>query len=69
MHLDLSLIFNVALGLVGLGSVYGLIRADLKNMREKIESHSATHSAIFQKIDNVDQRINDHIEHHHLRAR
>lgn len=53
--------------LVGIGSVYGLIRADLKHLHEKYSTHEISIKELATKAEKIDTRINDHIEHHHLR--
>lgn len=57
-------ILNVAAGLFGIGAVYGLIRADLKNLHEKSREQKATTDTLFKEVRRVDDRINQHIDSH-----
>lgn len=66
---DANVLINIGGLLVGIGSVYGLIRADLKTLHKTNEQQRETNKALFNKYDIVDRRINDHIEHHHMRVK
>lgn len=53
--------------LIGMGSVYGLIRSDLKHLHEKAVKQEKTNDRLHELDRETNKRINDHIEHHHLR--
>ena len=65
--MDTGLLWNIGVGLLGIGSVYGLIRADLKSLHEKNAQQRDTNKELFNKYDLIDRRMNDHLEHHHIR--
>lgn len=51
--MDSALLWQVAAFLVAAGAVYGGIRGDLKNMREKIASHGRAIERIHDRLDGV----------------
>lgn len=69
MPFDPATLINIGAGLVGLGSVYGLIRGDLKRLYERAIEQSEINKQLFTKCDDLHVRINEHIEHHHLRSK
>lgn len=69
MSLDISALINIGAMLVGIGSIYGLVRSDLQKLHDKQAEQRDTNKALFNKHDLLDRRINDHIEHHHMRVK
>lgn len=64
-----GVLINIGLTLISAGAVYGAIRADLKSLHKTNERQHDTNKVLFGKCELVDRRINDHIEHHHMRVK
>lgn len=57
---------QIAAMIFGIGSVYGLIRADLLRLHEKISDVKANIVRVESTAEKAHERIDDHINRSHL---
>lgn len=58
--MDYNLLMQAAAIVVGAGAIYGGIRADLKQLRERVESNA-------QAVGRAHERMDRHVEQFHAR--
>ena len=58
-------LLNIFMMIFGVGSVYGLIRADLRNMHDKLTDLIRDISRVEKNTDKAHSRLDDHIKDYH----
>ena len=64
----ITIIIGVITSCGSIGAVYGLIRADLKNLHETTTRQDSELKSLRKEDAALHNRINEHVEKHHLKA-